>query len=293
MLRKKLFRELFLNAGQFAAIFLMVLIAQLAFSGVHAYMDGMADSADRYYSAYNLEDLWLTGENFTTEDLEKIKQVPNVRNAERLLAFQCTWIRPEGNVTIETNFIESNEISRMYVFEGEGFDPDVSGIWLDYYLARNLGICTGDEIELSYGGYTFPVKVIGLVGTPDHVYAVKDSSVIFTDHTDFGFAYASAKAFKFGQFLQFPQIIVDVDDTNALQQTKADLEEAVSSIIAVTDRTLSLSWSGYQSEIEEGQTYSTVFMVMFLFIAILSIHKIHFHLSHYFQILLHIYLPII
>ena len=74
MLRKKLFRELFLNAGQFAAIFLMVLIAQLAFSGVHAYMDGMADSADRYYSAYNLEDLWLTGENFTTEDLEQVKQ---------------------------------------------------------------------------------------------------------------------------------------------------------------------------------------------------------------------------
>ena len=113
MLNRKLFRELRLNGSQFITIFLMVMIAALAFSGVHAYMDGMADSADRYYRDFNLEDLWLTGENFSREDLETVKQVPNVKNAERVLAFQCTWIREEGNITIETNFIESNEISRM------------------------------------------------------------------------------------------------------------------------------------------------------------------------------------
>ena len=175
MLNRKLFRELRLNGSQFITIFLMVMIAALAFSGVHAYMDGMADSADRYYRDFNLEDLWLTGENFSLEDLETVKQVPNVKNAERVLAFQCTWIREEGNITIETNFIESNEISRMYVFEGEPFDPDQSGLWLDYYLARSLGIKPGDKIPLSYGGYTFTEKVNVLIGTPDHVYDEKDS----------------------------------------------------------------------------------------------------------------------
>ena len=49
MLKKKLFRELRLNAGQFMTIFLMVMIAALAFAGVHAYMDGMEDSGNRYY----------------------------------------------------------------------------------------------------------------------------------------------------------------------------------------------------------------------------------------------------
>ena len=61
MLYKKLLREFRLNAGQFVTIFLMVLIASLAFAGVHAYMDGMADSGARYYKENNLEDLWLTG----------------------------------------------------------------------------------------------------------------------------------------------------------------------------------------------------------------------------------------
>ena len=370
MLNRKLFRELRLNGSQFITIFLMVMIAALAFSGVHAYMDGMADSADRYYRDFNLEDLWLTGENFSLEDLETVKQVPNVKNAERVLAFQCTWIREEGNITIETNFIESNEISRMYVFEGEPFDPDQSGLWLDYYLACSLGIKPGDEIPLSYGGYTFTEKVNGLVGTPDHVYVVKDSSVIFTNHTDFGFAYLSAKEFPaefmydqilesdemkeildqsasislawtiakaagqssgeflsgmssiFGggeeeeetsfdldkvdldtalglvnvirdgsasadqkeQFLKaldpefrisdyyvFPQIIVEAEDPEQLAQTREDLQNACSRIMAVTDRGQSVSWSAYQSEVEEGQTYSVIFMAMFLFIAILSV----------------------
>ena len=372
MLKRKLFRELRLNGSQFITIFLMVLIAALAFSGVHAYMDGMADSADRYYRDYNLEDLWLTGENFSREDLDTVKQVPNVKNAERVLAFQCTWIREEGNITIEANFIESNEISKMYVFEGEGFDPDRSGLWLDYYLARSLGIKPGDEIPLTYGGYTFTEKVNGLIGTPDHVYVVKDSSVIFTNHTDFGFAYLSSKEFPaeymydqilgsdemkgildqapaislawtiakaggtssgdflsgisslFGggeeseeeelsfdldqvdldtalelvgvirdgsadaeqkeQFLKaldpefrisdyyvFPQIIVDVEDPEQLVQTREELQDACSRIMAVTDRGQSVSWSSYQSEVEEGQTYSVIFMAMFLFIAILSV----------------------
>ena len=92
MLKKKLFRELRLNAGQFITIFLMVMIAALAFAGVHAYMDGMEDSGNRYYTNYNLEDLWLTGENFSAEDLEKVKQVPNVKNAERVLAFWYTRV---------------------------------------------------------------------------------------------------------------------------------------------------------------------------------------------------------
>lgn len=369
MLRKKLFRELRLNAGQFITIFLMVMIAALAFSGVHAYMDGMEDSADAFYEANNLEDLWITGENFSKEDLEAVKEVPNVAGAERALAFQCTWIRDEGDVTIETNFIEANDISRFYVFGGEAFDPETGGLWLDYYLAKNLGVKVGDEIPLSYGGYVFTEKVNGLIGTPDHVYCVKDPSVIFTNHTDFGFAYLSYREFpkefmydqilksdEFSQLLSkrnliragwkiakaagktpeqfletfagtqeedaedaenfnlsqadldtaleladviadgeaspeqkeqffaaldpsfdvtefcvFPQILVDVEDTDRLQETSLALESACKGVLAVTGRSINVSWAAYQSEVEEGKTYSVMFTGMFLLIAILSV----------------------
>ena len=64
---------------------------------------------------------------------------------------------------------------------------------------------------------------------------------------------------------------MDAEDPEQLAQTREDLQNACSRIMAVTDRGQSVSWSAYQSEVEEGQTYSVIFMAMFLFIAILSV----------------------
>lgn len=56
-----------------------------------------------------------------------------------------------------------------------------------------------------------------------------------------------------------------------LEETKANIENNIKSAIAVTDRESSFSYKGYNSEIEEGSTYSSVFTLLFLFIAILSV----------------------
>ena len=66
-------------------------------------------------------------------------------------------------------------------------------------------------------------------------------------------------------------MIVDVDNTDKLSETKADIENNIKSAIAVTDREASASYVTYNSEIEEGQTYSSVFTLLFLFIAVLSV----------------------
>lgn len=69
----------------------------------------------------------------------------------------------------------------------------------------------------------------------------------------------------------FNSIIVDVEDTSKLNETKSELENKIKSAIAVTDRDSSASYNAYNSEIEEGNTYSSVFTALFLFIAILSV----------------------
>ena len=69
----------------------------------------------------------------------------------------------------------------------------------------------------------------------------------------------------------YNQIIVDVDDTDKIDETKRNIENNIKSAIAVTDRNASSSYQSYNSEIEEGETYSKVFTFLFLFIAILSV----------------------
>ena len=269
-LSKKRLRDIRQNKMQFFNIFIMVFLGVFVFAGIHAYMDGMEKSADKYYENNNFQDIWLSGENFSNEDLEKVKNTENVKNAERLLTIK-TELENKDDVTLDTNFIESNNISKMYVVDGEEFSKEKKGVWFDSYLAKNLDLKVGDEITVTYQNMKITEKIIGLVNTPDHVYFVKDDTEIFPTHKNYGFIYLSINELPQWMPQIFNQIIVDVDNIDKTQKTKADLENNIKSAIAVTDRESSVSYKGYNSEIEEGTTYSGVFTFLFLFIAVLSV----------------------
>ena len=269
-LSKKRLRDIKQNKMQFFNIFIMVFLGVFVFAGIHAYMDGMDKSADKYYKDNNFQDIWLSGENFSNEDLEKVKNTENVKDAERLLTIN-TELENKEDVTLETNFIETNNISKMYVVEGEEFSKDKKGVWFDSYLAKNLDLKVGDEITVTYQNMKITEKILGLVNTPDHVYFVKDDTEIFPTHKNYGFMYLSINELPEGMPQIFNKVIIDIDNTDKLQETKADLENNIKSAIAVTDRKASASYQGYNSEIEEGTTYSSVFTFLFLFIAVLSV----------------------
>jgi len=269
-LNKKILREIKLNKMQFFNIFIMVFLVVFVFAGVHAYMDGMKISGDKYYESNNLQDIWLSGENFTDEDLKNVKEISNVKNAERILNIR-TELENYKDVSLDTNFIETNEISKMYIVDGEEFSKDKKGVWLDSYLAKNLDLKVGDEITFKYKDYEMKEKILGLITVPDHIYSVKDESTIFPTHKDFGFIYLSVNEFPIQDYMIYNQIIVDVDDTDKIDETKRNIENNIKSAIAVTDRNASSSYQSYNSEIEEGEAYSKVFTFLFLFIAILSV----------------------
>ena len=281
MLNRKILRDLWKNKSQFITVFLMVFLAVFAFAGVHAYMDGMKESSKVYYENQNLQDIWLTSSNFTEEKLKEIKNIENVKNAERLLTINANVINSEKyinplngksleDLVLECNFIESNEINKMYLVEGEEYSKEKSGLWLDYYLADRIGIKVGEEIELSIEGNNFKEKVMGLVEVPDHVYFIKDDTAIFPTHSDYGFCYLSINEFPRDMYV-FPSAIVDVDDTSIIEETKNKIKNDVEGIVTATLRDDNFSYEGYKREAEEGETYSGVFSGLFVFIAILSV----------------------
>ena len=282
MLNKKILRDIWKNKSQFITIFLMVFLAVFAFAGVHSYMDGMKESSKVYYENQNLQDIWLTSKNFDEDKLEEIKEIDNVKNVERLFTINANvidserFINPDNNkpisdLVIECNFIETNDINKMYLIEGEEYSKEKNGLWLDYYLAKNIGIKVGDELELTIEGNSFKEKVIGLVEVPDHVYFIKDESAIFPAHNDFGFAYLSINEFPKNFPQIFPYAIVDVTDASKVNETKNKIKDNVDGIITATLRDDNFSYEGYKREAEEGETYSGVFSGLFVFIAILSV----------------------
>ena len=189
MLRRKMIRDIRQNLSQFITILLMVFIGVMAYSGIESYMEGMKQTANNFYTEYNLQDLNVMG-LLSNENLETIKQMDNVKNAESKLTIN-TVLENDNDTTLSMNFIESNEISKFYIVEGKEFDVNTKGIWLDNFFAQESNLKIGDTLKVKYDGYVFDEEIAGFINVPDHIYDVKDESQLYPDHKTFGFAYAS------------------------------------------------------------------------------------------------------
>ena len=295
MLFKKMMRDIRKNLSQFITIFLMVLIGVMAYSGIEAYMDGMDKTRNKFYSENNIHDLEVIGSNFTKDDLKNIKKIDNVKDAERKLSVTGTT---DKDKTLLINFIESNNISKFYVVEGEKFD-NKSGVWLDQFYANKNNIKVGDTILVKYDSLELHEKVRALINVPDHLYDVRDSSELYPDRKKFGFAYLSSneiteeyvkklvmkeykiddervfdslvKDFNYKDYYIYNYVMVDVDNTKKTEKVKEAIEEKIDSAKAVIKIEDTTSYVTYQGEIDEGKTYVGVFSGLFLFIAMLSV----------------------
>lgn len=257
MLKQKMKRDIKNNLSQFITIFLMVAIGVMAYSGIKAYMDGMTETAKVFYEENNLQDMNVYGINFTESDLEKIKSIKNVKNAERKSSITATT---DNDNTLLLNIIETNEISKFYVIDGDGFS-NKDGVWLDNFYAIENNIKVGDTIKVN----DETKKVLGLINVPDHLYDTKDESELFPNRKTFGFAYVNKM-----DNVSYNYIMVDIEDTTKYNETKEEIEESLSNVLAVIDIKDTASYKTYQGEIDEGKTYVGVFSGLFLLIALLS-----------------------
>lgn len=295
MLKRKMFRDIKKNLSQFITIFLMIMIGIMAYSGIEAYMDGMKKTGDKFYTENNLYDLNVMG-LLNHDDLNDIKNIDNVKDAELKLNVTATT---DNDKTLLLNFIESNNISKFYVYKGEKFNKDKSGIWLDNFYAIENNIKVGDEILVKYDSMELHEKVLGLINVPDHLYDVRDESELYPDRTKFGFAYMSVneitedyikslvkkeasitsdeifnmvfRDFNYKDYIPYNNIMVDVNKKSNVNNVKNDIEDKVKNAKAIIKAEDTASYVAYQGEIDEGKTYVGVFSGIFLFIAMLSV----------------------
>lgn len=297
MLKRKMFRDIKQNLSQFITIFLMVLIGVMVYTGIEAYMDGMTDTANRFYSNNNLQDLNVMGFNFSEDDLKTIKKIDNVNNAERKLVLNA--VNEENyDKGFLVSFIESNDISKFYVADGIEFDINKKGVWLDEFYAIENNLKVGDKIKIKYDTFILEEKILGLINVPDHLYDVQDESQLMPDRKKYGFVYLSINElpeeyiknlvikemginsdklektipnFNYKDYIPYNYIMVDIDKKENVDKVKNDIEnnlDKVSASIKIED---TMSYSAYQGEIDEGAAFVGVFSGLFLFIAMLSV----------------------
>ena len=297
MLKKKMFRDIKQNLSQFITIFLMVLIGVMVYVGIEAYMDGMTSAADNFYKNNNIQDLNVMG-NLSDKDLDKIKSLDNVKDAERKLVVNAID-KDDKDKTYLLSFIDSNNISKFHIMDGEKFDVNKKGAWVDNFYAEKNNLKVGDTIKIKYDTFSLEEKILGLINVPDHIYDVKDESELVPNRENFGFVYLSVneipesyikdlvmkemkitdekifdkyvKDFNYKEYIPYNYIMVDVNKKKNVTSVKEDIEDNVSNAKAIVKIEDTLSYQRYQGEIDEGASYVGIFSGLFLFIAILSV----------------------
>lgn len=315
MLFLKMLRDIRKNFSQFLMIFLMVLLGTAACSGIDGYIQGMQSAVDRFYEDGRLQDLNIRGA-LSEEDLKKVSEFDGVQKAEGKLVAKGqvlnilkaknepseqsqTTVNTEtknsnqetetqkideqnkeyGDYKLELNLLQSNEIAKFTVEQGEGFAASSDKIWIDAYFAKKNQLKVNDEIVFKYLGKTFKKSIAGIVYIPDHVYVSKSSSEILPDNLKYAYAFMDYQKLM-SEFNQpglsniktiYSQIMVKVKEVERTDNVKSEIQDYFKKRAVVTKMREEPSVKVLQGEIDETSSIIGIFTGFFILISILSV----------------------
>ena len=263
------------NKTQFISIFLMSFLGMLVFVGLDAESSGAAKAANNYYEKYNLCDIWVAGAGFTDDDVRTAGKVTGVVDVEKRLSLTGTAEKYD-NAYMYINFMDTNDINRLALHEGEPYEPEASGVWLEEWFAKKNNIRIGDTFSMKIDSIKIDATVKGIVDAPDYVYYVSEADMMYPNYKKCGLAFMSSSMYPDASNIIYNQLLVDVrdelSDDESISVIKGKLEKAFDrDDIAVTDRDQNLSFATFDSEVKQHSAMGIMFAVVFLAIALLGI----------------------
>ncbi len=282
MLFRKMWRDLLSNKVQFMSIFLMSLLGIYVFVGLDSECNGMRTSEKAFYEECDLADLFIQGKLFVEDDVKTVKKIPGIVKAEKRY-------KTDGKAELDVErdlqmyFLDSNEISRLYMVEGTPYVPGMKGVWTDYLFAKARGLEIGDKLKMKVDGTEFEQEIMGTVYSPEHVYFLPDAAAVMPDYGSYGVAFMDASSYPKSDSMVYNQIIADlegVDNTGGLSDEEKNICKNVgntvkarldSSELVSTDKDSDISYQTFRSEIEQHSSMVYIFPMVFLLIAMLGI----------------------
>lgn len=329
MLWRKMLRELKTNFGQFFSIFLLSALALSLFVTFEGHVLSQNVARDTYHDACHLSDLWVCGEGFSEENLEKIRSLDFVEEAQ--LRMSVVGTAPScGGAQVDIYLERENLVNVPFLIEGEEFDPlDPAGIWLADAFASRRGISIGDDFTIEYNGITFTREVKGLVESAEYEFRQAQSdadmfleniAIVFMSYDAFPVreyvnhmirqGKITAKAVveetslldsmisrleeagmtadditqemllevvektdddKLARMMPFTQLVIRTKDGGALAHEDAVAQALEKDYAAIVDRASVPGLARLDSELEQHQMFSWLFVVIFVGIAVLVI----------------------
>lgn len=221
-----------------------------------------------FHKECNTADLWVYGESFSKEQLEDIRNLSFVEDAQ--LRTKLSGSAPDcGDAQVDIYLADENTVNKAYRISGEEFNPsDKDSVWLTDAFAQKRGIKVGDDFTVKYAGGTFTKKVKGLIESCEYEYRQADGDAdVYIENI--AFVYMSYDAID----IPVPHTEMDIvtKDGGALAHEDAVAEALNHKYSAIIDRKSVQGLARFDSELKQHESFSYVFALIFIGIAVLVI----------------------
>lgn len=277
MLKRKLLRDLWQNRTQFISIFLMAFLGLFVFAGIDAESTGIGISTAQYYEETNLADNWVMGTSFSTEEVKRLEALPQIASVDRKLVLEGKAKVGDGEEpSMEFNFVESMNSSSPYIKEGEAFDVDKEGVWLEELFAKKWNLQVGDYVRLEYEGILFTEQIRGIIIHPEYVFYSLDSDSMMPNYGTYGYAYLSSKEYPIQDELYYNYMVIKQTNAGETSEESMEFKELVKDTlnrqnIVVLDRKQNGGIEAIASEQSQHEEMGIMFSAVFLLIAVMGI----------------------
>lgn len=282
MLFKKLIRTIGVYKAQFISMIIMIALGTAIFVGFNMEWYAIEYNTDKYFEQTGYADFRIINETgrFTEEEAEKIKTIDGVKEVSRFVSVNASVNNSDPNAakkTLALTVTENTKVSFFTLISGEEYDPEsTDGIWLSDKYAEVNDVKIGDKLSVTYAKFKLEGVVKGLIKSSEYLVCVEDDSELMPRYEKHGFAYISPVMFSaavkdgtHGIFTEFyPEI--NVIGEGELKTFKKAVEEKLGKTLLVLSKEESSSYVLSQGEADEGKTMGTIFPVLFMVIAILT-----------------------
>ena len=286
MLFRKMLRDYKANFGAFFSVFLLAALAMALFCTFEGHVLSQKVARENYHKECNLSDVWMYGEGFSDDELDTVRNLDFVKDAQ--LRMSVTGSAPDcDGAQVDIYLERENLVDTPYYISGEPFDPtDTDGIWLANAFAKLRNIKVGDDFTIEYNGITFTREVKGLVESAEYEFREADGDAdVYLENI--AIVYMSYDAFpirdyinhmvdkisdeKLAKIMPYTQMIIVTTDGGGLAHEEALAESIDHDYSAIVDRKSIPGLVRLDSELEQHQSFSYLFVIIFVGIAILVI----------------------
>lgn len=215
MLQKKIFRDIGENRWSFLAIVCICSLGIALFSGINLYVSTIENEVLNYYERANLADYWIYKAGFSNSDLNNIRSLDNIQDAQRRKVVDVALSGSSDAVLHIHAVDESAAINVPELLDGDLLDgSETNALLLDSRFAEAHGLSVDDRITTGDGEGQTEWMIKGIVRNVEYVYYAPEGLTV-PDYHKYGFAYTNVSSLP---DVTFNEIIFTVNKGSNLSQ---------------------------------------------------------------------------